>query len=105
MPRTARSRTVALLVAIAAVVMLYALNFEPMGINLPAILSFVFVTLVWILFVGGAIWLAVEFFGVVNSRKSNSNDNAVSTLRERYARGEINRAEYFQMLQDLEFDK
>lgn len=75
-----------------------------MGLNIHSIGSLIIVTVFWIAIVGGGIWLAVEFFGVLNSRERGKSDDAIATLRERYARGEINRAEYFQMLQDLEND-
>lgn len=63
-------------------------------------LSWVFMLLFWVLLIGGLVWLFVTL-----SRNQNSGRSSVSALdvlKERYARGEINREEFEQKKRDLE---
>lgn len=53
--------------------------------------------LVWLLLAGGVLWAALA----ATRSPSTSDDSAESVLKRRYARGEINRAEYDQRLADL----
>lgn len=101
MPHSLRARTTAAVIATVVLLMLFSTS-NGMGFNISQIGSLLIMTAFWIAIIGGGIWLAVEFFGVLNTRKSGMHDDATSILRQRYARGEINRAEYFQMMQDLE---
>lgn len=105
MPRTARSWTIASSIAAAVAFLMLSSQAESLGFNISALAGVLLVAIFWIAIVGGGIWLAVEFFGVINSRKIGINDDAISVLRNRYAKGEVSRAEYFQMMQDLELDR
>ncbi len=98
-----RARTVTAAVATALLLMLFSSS-AGMGFNVSALGAFLSGTVFWVAVVGGGVWLAVEYFGVLNKRKLSSSDDAVSTVRQRYARGEISRAEYFQIMQDLQND-
>jgi len=57
----------------------------------------------WAAVIAGGLWLASQL-GLFAALHEASKDKAISTLRQRYANGEINRAEYFQIKQDLEAD-
>jgi len=57
----------------------------------------------WILALGGLLFLAKEIFSSsdINRAGRRNNVNAFEILQERYARGEIDRAEYEQKRRDL----
>ncbi len=61
--------------------------------------------LVMVLFWGGLVMLAVWLVGLMFSSPKNKNPNATQSAEEilkiRYARGEINEAEYKQMKETL----
>ncbi len=56
--------------------------------------------LFWVLLVVAILWGIRSSWGQSENRKSNSAD-ALSILKERYARGEIDREEFEQKKQDL----
>ncbi len=104
MTRTARTWTFIAAVLIPAVLLMFTSHQVAFGINLGALAGFLFQALMWAAIVGGGIWLAVRVTGMHAGTGFGNRDTAISTLRQRYAQGEINRAEYFQMKQDLESD-
>jgi putative membrane protein len=66
----------------------------------------------WVLVVGGALWLLNRLFpgagrgssgqSPANGTPMNGSARALDILKERYARGEITRAEYQEIRKDLE---
>jgi putative membrane protein len=60
----------------------------------------------WLVVIGLAVWLLSNLFpratDAFRTRKGDSSESALEILQQRYARGEISRAEYNSMLEDLE---
>lgn len=67
----------------------------PMG---PAMI--ILMILVWALVIGGVVWL-VRWVVRRRSASRPAEESAESTLKKRYAQGEIDRATYQRMLEDL----
>lgn len=63
-------------------------------------LGWVFMLLFWLLLIGGLIWFFVTLSR--NQNSGRSSPSALNVLKERYARGEINREEFEQKKRDLE---
>jgi putative membrane protein len=66
-----------------------------------------FMVLFWVAIIGLAVWFLSALFprssGHDGSRPNRAtDDSALEILRQRYARGELTRAEYDQMRHDLE---
>lgn len=102
MSRTAHVWSVVGIVVLALVIMSFLPAVSPFGANLIGVGMIVLVAAFWAAVIGGGIWLALHISGVAPLR--TGKDDAMSMLRQRYARGEISRAEFFQMKQDLEAD-
>lgn len=65
-------------------------------------LGWIFMVLVWVLVVVGIVAL-VRWLGMSSGeRRKEADKTALEILRERYARGEIERDEYEQKRRDLE---
>ena len=64
-------------------------------------LGWVFMLLVWLLVLGGVVALAKWIFGTSFGANRGSDRRAIEILRERYARGEIDKAEFDQKRRDL----
>ena len=66
--------------------------------------GWIFMMLFWVLIVLGVVVLAKWLFSAGGSggRSGGSGKSALDILKERYARGEINREQYEQMRRDLE---
>jgi len=62
-------------------------------------------TIIWLLVIGGIVWFVVWAVRRSNSVGSQSNYSAGPSAKEivqqRYARGEINRDQYQELLEDL----
>lgn len=54
----------------------------------------------WILFIGLIVWLILQ-----NQPKQSSNKTAREIVRERYAKGEINKKEFEEMKKELGSEK
>jgi putative membrane protein len=52
----------------------------------------------WILIIGAVVWLLVNS---TRGRSGGQDESPETTLRRRYARGELSRDEYLQRLNDL----
>lgn len=63
--------------------------------------GWIFMILFWALVILGIVALAKWVFSA-GSSSSGSGGRALDVLKERYARGEINREQYEQMRRDLE---
>lgn len=104
---------------IIAVVLLVVLVFVLLGggmmIMAPGMMGFgafgfspiwgIVTMLVWILIVGGVVWLVISLLQQgrpAGTGPTTTGDSALNILRERYARGEITREQFEQMRQDLE---
>jgi putative membrane protein len=57
--------------------------------------------LFWVLLIFGGIWLVWGLLGNRPRFSTGGNSTAREILNQRFARGEINRAEYDQVLTDL----
>ncbi len=57
----------------------------------------------WAAVIAGGIWLATKFINAMSP--NDSGGDAIEEVKRRYARGEIDRAEFFQMKRDLEGDR
>lgn len=55
----------------------------------------------WVLFVLLIVWIVREVSGRNSSLSSNSNPKALDILKERYAKGEINKEEFEVKKKDL----
>ncbi len=64
-------------------------------------LGWIFMLLLWLLVLGGVVALAKWIFGTSLGASSGSDRRAIEILRERYARGEIDKAEFDQKRRDL----
>jgi putative membrane protein len=62
--------------------------------------------LVWLVIIGGGIWLLTALFPRQQSGGASSTEaageNALAILKQRYARGELSRDEFDAMRHDLE---
>lgn len=62
--------------------------------------------LVWLLIIGGGVWLLAALFPRHQANKleseKQSDESALAILRQRYARGEITRKEFETIRRDLE---
>ena len=100
-----RTRTTVALVAlflITVVPLVFGTHVEALGINIGAFAAIMITGLFWAVVIAGGVWLFVNIAGSPTVKRLGSQDEAISLLRQRFAKGEINRAEYFQMKQDLE---
>jgi len=63
-----------------------------------------FMEIFWVVIVGQAVWFLSALFPRSSTRDGSlqTGGSAVDILRQRYARGELTRAEYEQMRRDLE---
>lgn len=61
----------------------------------------IFGTIIQVLIIAGIVWLVVY---LINNRKKNSADS-LEILKERYAKGEINKPEYENMKKELRLEK
>ncbi|HEY66155.1 MAG TPA: SHOCT domain-containing protein [Caldilineae bacterium] len=72
-------------------------------------LGLIFMLIFWVVIIGLAVWVLGTLFPrapqsappQASTRPSGPAESAVEILKQRYARGEISKAEYEQMLQDL----
>lgn len=66
------------------------------------------VGLLWFLLIAAGValvvWAVARSLGLRRGVSDDSNDSALSTLRERFARGEIDEAEYWDRRRALETD-
>ena len=60
-----------------------------------------FMWLVWVLLIAGVAWLVATLVASRGRASKSSGTSATDIVKERYARGEIDRTEYEQKLQDL----
>jgi putative membrane protein len=60
-----------------------------------------FMWLVWLLLIAGVAWLVATLVASRGRRGDSTGTSATDIVKERYARGEIDRTEYEQKLQDL----
>jgi putative membrane protein len=60
-----------------------------------------FMWIVWLLLIGGVAWLVAMLAAPRGRTGSSTRATAADIVKERYARGEIDRTEYEQKLQDL----
>ncbi len=107
MSRTSRNWVVGGLVFAGLLLVMFVSQMAPPGLHMGALsgmLAVLFMALFWGAIIGGGVWFALTLSRSSVGTPLTPHDKSVSLLRERYARGEINRAEYFQMLQDLETD-
>lgn len=63
--------------------------------------SGIFMWLFWVLLIAGVAWLVATLVASRGRRGNSSGISATDIVKERYARGEIDRTEYEQKLQDL----
>ncbi len=57
--------------------------------------------LFWVLLIAGVAWLVATLVASRGRASSSTGTSATDIVKERYARGEIDRTEYEQKLQDL----
>ena len=73
--------------------------------SMPFGLGWVFMILIWVLVVAGVValvrWIFPPAAGQNRETSSPAHKTPTDILRERYARGEIDREEYMQRLEDL----
>ena len=62
---------------------------------------FGFGLLVWVLVIAAIVWLVIRLSRDSRSSGRRDEDRALAILRERYARGEIDKAEFDARKQDL----
>ncbi len=83
---------------------MYDCDFFPF-FGMPYGLGWIFMILFWILIIVGVIaivrWLAAGTARQERDMSSPVHKTAIEILRERYARGEIDREEFLQRLEDL----
>jgi putative membrane protein len=60
-----------------------------------------FMWLVWLLLIAGVTWLVATLVAWRGRASNSTGTSATDIVKERYARGEIDRTEYEQKLQDL----
>ncbi len=60
-----------------------------------------FMWLVWVLLIAGVAWLVATLVASRGRASNATGTSATDIVKERYARGEIDRTEYEQKLQDL----
>lgn len=77
------------------------------GFSAGGILMHIFMLLFWILFIAGIVLLVRWVWDTAGARKQGAvgyeqQVNALEILKQRYAKGEINREEFQAMKQDLE---
>lgn len=60
--------------------------------------------IIWLVIIGGIIWVVATIVSNNNRKQQNifpHKEDALDILKNRYARGEINREQFEQMKQDL----
>jgi putative membrane protein len=60
-----------------------------------------FMWLFWVLLIAGVAWLVAALVASRGRARGSTGTSATDIVKERYARGEIDRTEYEQKLQDL----
>ncbi len=60
-----------------------------------------FMWIVWLLLIAGVAWLVAALVASRGRASNSTGASAMDIVKERYARGEIDRTEYEQKLQDL----
>jgi putative membrane protein len=60
-----------------------------------------FMWLFWVLLIAGVAWLVAALVASRGRASNSTGASAMDIVKERYARGEIDRTEYEQKLQDL----
>ena len=67
------------------------------------VVGYIFMALFWLLIIGGGIWLLSNLFPKNNNQTTQpGRETALDILKQRYARGEINKEAYESMRYDLE---
>lgn len=67
--------------------------------------STIWMIIFWIIIIGGGIWLLAAIFPRVNTfpeDRSESNNDPLTILKQRYARGELTKEEFETIRHDLE---
>ena len=60
-----------------------------------------FMWILWVLLIAGVAWLAATLVASRGRRGDSTGPSATDIVKERYARGDIDRTEYEQKLHDL----
>lgn len=71
-------------------------------------LGLILMLVFWLVVIGLAVWLLSNLFpratDAFRTPKSDSSESPLEILQQRYARGEISRAEYNEMRKELQID-
>ncbi len=62
--------------------------------------------IIWLVIIGGIVWAVVTIVNNNNRKQQNyfpREEDSLEILKKRYARGEINREQFEQMKQDLDY--
>jgi putative membrane protein len=67
--------------------------------------GFIWMIFFWVVIIGGSIWLLATIFPKIGSfpkNRSGSEDDPLTILKQRYARGELSKEEFETIRHDLE---
>ncbi|MEW5896812.1 MAG: SHOCT domain-containing protein [Nanoarchaeota archaeon] len=82
--------------------MVYACPMLGFGYAGGGYLGMILGTLLWIAIIIGIVWLAIRLINKENNKeKEGHTSSPLEILKERYARGEINKPEYEKMKREL----